>query len=260
MRRLLRSLARRALGVTRTPAYYLPWLTRPGLDCALILSNVESRFRTGAARGPLSLTVDQHDRDGSLFRRYEVALPDATATVELPLAPAPGGCGIAFVRGEGLHSDLYVTLTGGETYTATHGRGEFVERYPARARVALAAASAALAVAGRGLPAFARDQYVYAGPDARSHLLLMNLANVPNRLRLELGRAGASVRHEVRLAPLGSALVDVGELVDRAGSTHDSAGPVAWHARLWGNAWFNLYLVGAGARDLAGPLSLMHVK
>jgi hypothetical protein len=30
--------------------------------------------------------------------------------------------------------------------------------------------------------------------------------------------------------------------------------------RLSGNAWFNLYLVGAGPRDLDGALSLMHVK
>src|SRR5438876_25989 len=32
------------------------------------------------------------------------------------------------------------------------------------------------------------------------------------------------------------------------------------HLRFTGNAWFNLYLVGAGPNDLAGPLSLMHVK
>jgi hypothetical protein len=30
--------------------------------------------------------------------------------------------------------------------------------------------------------------------------------------------------------------------------------------RAEGNAWFNLYIVGAGALGLAGPLSLMHVK
>jgi hypothetical protein len=30
--------------------------------------------------------------------------------------------------------------------------------------------------------------------------------------------------------------------------------------RLTGNAWFNLYLVGAGTRNLEGALSLMHVK
>jgi hypothetical protein len=29
---------------------------------------------------------------------------------------------------------------------------------------------------------------------------------------------------------------------------------------LEGNAWFNLYVVGAGPRDLDGPLSVMHVK
>jgi hypothetical protein len=32
------------------------------------------------------------------------------------------------------------------------------------------------------------------------------------------------------------------------------------HLHLEGNAWFNLYLVGAAPRDFAGPLSLMHVN
>ena len=36
--------------------------------------------------------------------------------------------------------------------------------------------------------------------------------------------------------------------------------PAVKHLHLEGNAWFNLYLIGAGPRDLAGPLSLMHVK
>ena len=44
-----------------------------------------------------------------------------------------------------------------------------------------------------------------------------------------------------------------------------SAGPTpsrteAWRLRVEGNAWFNFYLVGVGARGLDGPLSLMHVK
>ena len=43
----LRKLAKRVLGVQRQPTYYLPWLTRPHLQCALVLSNVESRFKVG---------------------------------------------------------------------------------------------------------------------------------------------------------------------------------------------------------------------
>ena len=32
----LRNLAKRILGVERRPAYCLPWLTRPHLQCALV--------------------------------------------------------------------------------------------------------------------------------------------------------------------------------------------------------------------------------
>jgi hypothetical protein len=54
---------------------------------------------------------------------------------------------------------------------------------------------------------------------------------------------------------MGSHLLDVASLAP--GSRPSAA---AWRLRLEGNAWFNLYLVGAGPLDLAGPLSLMHVK
>ena len=43
----LRSLARRVLGVTRESTYYLPWLTRPGLECVVLVNNIESRFTSG---------------------------------------------------------------------------------------------------------------------------------------------------------------------------------------------------------------------
>ena len=43
----LRGLAQRLLGVRRTPTYYLPWLTRPGLECVLLLNNVEARLKAG---------------------------------------------------------------------------------------------------------------------------------------------------------------------------------------------------------------------
>ena len=105
------------------------------------------------------------------------------------------------------------------------------------------------------MPAFARDQYVYHGADSRSHVLLMNLSNVVNRIRVAATRDGAVVAARLlRIPPMGSALLDVAALAPAAGPlTVD-------RLRLTGNAWFNLYLVGAGARDLDGPLSLMHVK
>lgn len=249
----MRRLARSLLGVERVPEYYLPWLIRPGLDCTLILSNVESRFRAGHAQGPFPITVLQYDAHGAPAHRYETTLPNSTAVTEVRLRPAPGNVGFATVRGEGIHSDLYVTLAGPETYAATHGRGEFVEHYPRRARVLLAVLGTLLALVGRTIPAFTRDQYAYAGSAARAHLLLMNLSTVTNRIRLRSeGMGGGRL---VTLAPMGSALFDVTELVAPAGG-----GTAVRLLRLEGNAWFNLYLVGAGSRDLSGPLSLMHVK
>lgn len=246
----MRALARRLLAVERPSTYYLPWLTRPGLECALIVTNVESRFT--AAGGPCPVRVVQYDADGTTVRGYDFTLRDSTEAVEIPLQPTAAGCG--FVTVSGVHSDLYVTLSNGETYSATHGRGEFVERYPAVARAGLALVGGLLALIGRTIPAFARDQYVYADDETRSHVLLLNLSNVVNRIRV-------TVRSEQRtlgvalyaLPAMGARLVDVAALgpVD--------AGAVR-RVRLTGNAWFNLYLVGVGPRDLAGPLSLMHVK
>ena len=115
--------------------------------------------------------------------------------------------------------------------------------------------SSDLANAGSVRPASARDQYVYVGPDSRSHVLVMNLSNVTNRVRVVLASAdGAARRLLVRLPPRGTHLLDVARLADPVSVTR------ACRLRLEGNAWFNLYLVGAGARDLDGPLSLMHVK
>jgi hypothetical protein len=118
-----------------------------------------------------------------------------------------------------------------------------------------------LASIGRTVPAFGRDQYVYLGPDSRSHVLLMNLSNVTNLVRVRsfdgsVARGGALLR----LPPMGSALLDVARLEGAAGGSPVPAGTSVRRLRIEGNAWFNLYLVGAGPRDLAGPLSLMHVK
>lgn len=252
MRQALRRLARQLLGVQRTPEYYLPWLVRPGLDCTLILSNVESRFRAGHGQGPFPITVLQYDAHGALAHRYEAVLRDSAAALELRLRPAPGSVGFVTVRADGIQSDLYVTLAGAETYTATHGRGEFVEHYPRRARILLALLGTLFALTGRTIPAFTRHQYAYAGPDARAHLLLMNLSTVTNRIRL---CSNGKNQRLVTLPPMGSSLLDVAALVAPAGG-----GTTVRLLRLEGNAWFNLYLVGAGSRDLAGPLSLMHVK
>jgi hypothetical protein len=247
---------RRLLGVSRRPTYYLPWLTRPGLQCVLLLHNIEARFKAGYNQGPFPVAVLQHDATGALVRRYEVTLRDNFDTAELCLEPTPSGHGFVTVEAEHLHSDLYVTLSDGEMYTATHGRGEFVETYPAWVRLLMGALGALLGLAGLTIPAFRRDQYVYLGAESRSHLLLLNLSNVTNRIRVAVSRNGAPLATRlIPVPPMGSHLLDVSSLVRAS-----PEGTLVWRLGLEGNAWFNLYLVGAGPRDLAGPLSLMHVK
>jgi len=61
MTRHVRSLARRVFGVTRPRTYYLPWIIRPGLECALVLSNVEARFKPELSAGPFPVDVVQYD-------------------------------------------------------------------------------------------------------------------------------------------------------------------------------------------------------
>lgn len=253
----LRSLARRVLGVTRESTYYLPWLTRPGLECVVLVNNIESRFTSGrgATATDLGATVTQYDAGGGVVGVYTTALSDSADAREVRLTPTAAGHGFVTVRTRRIHSDLYVALVDGESYSATHGRQEFIEHYPPWTRAALAIAGGAVATAGGTVPLFARDQYVYHGPDSRSHVLIFNLSNVVNRIRVVATRDGTRAGTRlVRLPPMGSALLDIATL-----------GPPAEHLvverlRLTGNAWFNLYLVGAGARDLDGALSLMHVK
>jgi hypothetical protein len=252
----LRNLAKRILGVERRPTYYLPWLTRPHLQCALVLSNVESRFKIGYNRGSFPVSAVQYDARGAVAKRYAVTLPDAVEAVELALEPAAGDCGFVTVSGERINSDLYVTLSDGEAYTATHGRGEFVERYALRGRLLLAVVGGLLALVNRAIPAFVRHQYAYVGPDSRTHLLIMNLSNATNRVRVVAGRDGRALGARLlRLPPMGSTLLDIGTLCPAADSS-----TAVWRLRLEGAAWFNLYVVGAGSRNLEGPLSLMHVK
>jgi hypothetical protein len=125
-----RGIARRVLGVTRTPTYYLPWITRSGLRCVLILNNVESRFMRRQAGGPFPETVVQFDAGGNVVARYAAVVPAATDPLELPLDAVVEGYGFVTVDTTYLHSDLYVTLGDGDAYTATHGRHEFIETYP----------------------------------------------------------------------------------------------------------------------------------
>jgi hypothetical protein len=253
----LRALARRLLGVRRRSTYYLPWLTRPGLDCALVLSNVEARFLEGHREGPFPLALVQHDADGAVVRRYAVTLADPTEVVELPLEPTPAGHGFVTVDVSRIRSDLYVTLSDGGARAATHGRHEFVEEYPARARIVLAVLGPLLAALGLTVPAFRRHQYAYVGGEARAHVLLLNLSDVTNRIRVTARREGRRVAGRlVTIPPRGSHLLDVAALAAPPGG----GGTAVLRLTLHGNAWFNLYLVGAGPRDLAGPLSLMHVK
>jgi hypothetical protein len=251
----LRGLARKALGVARTPTYYLPWLARPGLECVLLVNNVESRFKPDCNQGPFPSSVRQYDGDGTLVRRYDVSLASSTDVAQVRLQPTSIGFGFATVDVSRILSDLYTTLSDGRYYTATHGRHEFVETYPVWTRALLSTLGVLLAAAGRTIPAFRREQYVFVGPDHRSHLLLMNLSNVTNRVRVvaseEGRRRGARL---LTLPPMGSRTLDVSQF----GAPR--AGTAVKHLHLEGNAWFNLYLVGAGPRGLAGPLSLMHVK
>jgi hypothetical protein len=251
----LRSLGRRLLGVTRVPTYYLPWLTRPGLECVVLVNNMESRFTTGRGAARVEATVTQHDAGGQIVDVHHTALTDSTDAREVRLTATTAGHGFVTVTAPRIRASLYVALVSAEGYTATHGRHEFIERYPRWTRAVLAMAGALLAPGGHTVPTFARDQYVYHGPTSRSHVLLMNLSNVDNRIRVVASRAGARTGVRLlRLPPMGSVLLDTSALAPAASQlTVD-------RLRLTGNAWFNLYLVGAGPRDLDGALSLMHVK
>jgi hypothetical protein len=254
--RSARSFGRRLLGVQRTPTYYLPWLVRPGLECVLVLNNVEARFKTGFNKGPFAASVVQYDAGGTVVGRHDVELDDPTATAEVRLAAEGPNAGFATVAGARIFSDQYVTLSDGTAYTATHGRHEFVERYPRVVRILLGLAGALAAAAGRTLPLFVKDQYLYLGAGFRSHLLVMNLSNVANRVRLVVtGERGERIERVLAIRPMGSHLLDVSQL----GIVPAKATSVV-RARLEANAWFNLYVVGAGRKDLEGPLSFMHVK
>jgi hypothetical protein len=250
MTRLLRRVARALLGVERPQVYYLPWLVRPGLDCVLMLSNLEARFKSGYNAGPFAVRVTQYDAAGHRRAEHHARLERSTDVAEVKLQSSDAAWGFVTVDGDHVHSDLYVTLSDGDAYAVTHGRQEFVERYPVWSRAAQAALGWLLAWGGRTIPAFVRHQYAYVGAESRTDLLLLNLSNITNRVRVALVRQGASTL--VRVPPMGSYLLDVSRLAPAP-----ARGTRVVPLRLEGNAWFNLYVVGAAA---AAPRSLMHVK
>ena len=255
MTRLLRRVARAILGVERPQVYYLPWLVRPGLDCVLMLSNLEARFNTEHNAGPFSLRVIQYDAAGRRRGEHHARLERSTDVAEVKLSASEGAWGFVTVDGDHVHSDLYVTLSDGDAYAVTHGRQEFVERYPVWSRAAMAAIGGALGLFGRTVPAFVRYQYAYVGAESRSDLLLLNLSNVTNHVRVVTLPAGDSSAL-LRIPPMGSHLLNVSRLAPAP-----AQGTRVVPLRLEGNAWFNLYVVGAvGATERAAPLSLMHVK
>jgi hypothetical protein len=97
----LRPLMRRLLGVARTPTYYLPWLGRPGLECVLLLSNVESRFSPEFNRGLFAVTVTQYGADAqhrSALRRVPRRLRRGRGAATGIRA---GGCGLRGRRESG---------------------------------------------------------------------------------------------------------------------------------------------------------------
>lgn len=250
----LRSVARALLGVERPQVYYLPWLVRPGLDCVLMLSNLEARFKSGHNAGPFAVRVTQYDAGGRRRGEHRARLERSTDVVEVTLASTDAAWGFVTVDGDHVHSDLYVTLSDGEAYAVTHGRQEFVERYPVWSRAGLAVLGRLLAGLGRTVPAFVRHQYAYVGAESRSDLLLLNLSNVTNRIRVAALPAGPSAL--IAIPPMGSHLLDVSRLAPAP-----ARGTRVVPLRLEGNAWFNLYVVGAaGATERSAPLSLMHVK
>ena len=122
MTRLLRRVARAVLGVERHAVYYLPWLVQPGLECVLILSNLEARFKSGHNTGPFDVRVTQYDADGRRRAERRVTLERSTDAVEVPLPASGAGRGFVTVDAERIQSDLYVTLSDGDAYAATHGR------------------------------------------------------------------------------------------------------------------------------------------
>src|SRR5262245_49614182 len=108
MTRLLRRVARALLGVERAPVYYLPWLVRPGLDCVLMLSNLEARFKSGHNAGPFAFRVTQYGADGRRLAEHRAHLARSTDVAEVALAASDAGRGLVAIRGHPVPEDLHL--------------------------------------------------------------------------------------------------------------------------------------------------------
>jgi hypothetical protein len=88
----LRSFARRLLGVSRHPKYCLSWIVRPGLECALVLSYVEARFKPEYASGPFrASTTRRATRHCEVFLATAATNADATAARSSAVMPTEHG-------------------------------------------------------------------------------------------------------------------------------------------------------------------------
>src|SRR5262245_54127687 len=110
MTRLLRRVARALLGVERPPVYYLPWLVRPGIDCVLMLSNLEARFRSGHNAGPFAFRVTQYAADGRLLAEHHTCLKHSTDVAEVTLAASDTGWGFVTIGDDPVQPDRDVPL------------------------------------------------------------------------------------------------------------------------------------------------------
>ena len=205
MRRFLRWL----LGVRRDPIYWLPWMG----TTTLLLTRIESRFRP-AGECP-TIRVQTYDRAGRPYEWWELTLFDNAILESRFGTPGVIDYGLATVSGFTEPADVIATY-GEDGYCATHGRGEFIEVYPWWSRWLLRF----------GLPAHRRTQFVFPGMS----LLVVNLSNVPNTIRMDRERVTPPPRGARRLTPKAEGRIE-----------------------LSASAWFGYYVIG-------GDRSVQHVK
>ena len=242
----LRSLARRVLGVTRESTYYLPWLTRPGLECVVLVNNIESRFTSGRAPPPPAWTRRSPSTtpSGGVVGVYTTALTDSADAREVRAdadggrprlrdgADAAGSTPTSTWRWSTARATARRTAGRSSSSTIRRGRGR---RW--RSPAALLAAAGAHRAALRARPVRLSRP---GQPLARAHLQ-------PVERRQPHPRG----RHPRRRARPGPGCCGCRRWV-RPCSTSARWGRrpsrlVVERLRLTGNAWFNLYLVGAGA-------------
>ena len=157
----------------------------PGLDCVVLLNNIESRFTSGREGRGLDAMVTQLDSEG---RVSQPATRHAVRQHRRARGAAGAGRRRLWLRDGGRAPDQVRPLRGARRRRDVHrdARPAVSSSSTIRpwTRAILAVAGALLAPLGHTVPAFARDQYVYHGADSRSHLLVLNLSNVVNRVRV----------------------------------------------------------------------------